>query len=341
MFKNNIMVFENGEKGYNSYRIPTIAKLKDGTLLAIAEGRLEDRSDFGENHLVIKKSKDNGESWTNFKTIFKDGKRTLSNACPIVACDGTVHLIFSKCDGTGGHKLDRRELWYTRSTDDGENWTNPKNITESIKTPDTKYIAGGPCHGLELSSGRLAIPSYLKENNGKRYGFIIYSDDSGSTWQRGGFTENCGINEVVLVELENGDLYLNGRDQGNESKRRIVTVSKDKGETWCPVKLDDSLIDPKCQGSAIRYDFSRILFVNCACTTIQKPLVAFRKDLTVRVSYDSVCTWKVSKIVKPGSSGYSDIVVCDDGTIGVFYEVYENDNFCLKFARFDLEWLEK
>ena len=52
-------VFKSGNHGYNCFRIPTIIKAKNGTILAFAEGRKKSCSDTGDVDLVYKKSFDN------------------------------------------------------------------------------------------------------------------------------------------------------------------------------------------------------------------------------------------------------------------------------------------
>ena len=53
-------VFKSGDDGYNCFRIPTIIKAKNGTILAFAEGRKKSCSDNGDIDLVYKRSSDNG-----------------------------------------------------------------------------------------------------------------------------------------------------------------------------------------------------------------------------------------------------------------------------------------
>src|SRR5581483_6374777 len=70
-----------------------------------------------------------------------------------------------------------------------------------------------------------------------------------------------------------------------------------------------------------------------------------RKNLTVKLSYDEGKTWPVSRVLEPGTSGYSDLAV---GPAGAIYCLYERgstdgkDHFAtrtLTVARFNLEWL--
>ena len=48
-------VFKNESEGYKCFRIPTILKSKNGTIIAFAEGRKNSCSDTGDIDLVLKK----------------------------------------------------------------------------------------------------------------------------------------------------------------------------------------------------------------------------------------------------------------------------------------------
>ena len=83
----------------------------------------------------------------------------------------------------------------------------------------------------------------------------------------------------------------------------------------------------------------RLLFANP-----NNPSGRERKNLSVRLSYDDGATWKYTKTLDLGPSGYSDLAVAQDGTILCFYErgAAEKDMYrtrWLTVARFNLEWL--
>ena len=77
-------VFKSGEDGYKCFRIPTILKSQNGTLLAFAEGRKNSCSDTGDIDLVLKKSSDNGNTWSALKVIWDDGNNTCGNPSPVL-----------------------------------------------------------------------------------------------------------------------------------------------------------------------------------------------------------------------------------------------------------------
>jgi sialidase-1 len=54
-----------GTEGYDCYRIPAIVRLPDGTLLIFAEGRKFNCDDHDWNDIVMKRSRDGGQTWSN------------------------------------------------------------------------------------------------------------------------------------------------------------------------------------------------------------------------------------------------------------------------------------
>ena len=60
-------MFKSGEEGYRCFRIPAIVATTSGTLLAIAEGRKTGCGGAGDIDLVLKRSHDGGETWSELK----------------------------------------------------------------------------------------------------------------------------------------------------------------------------------------------------------------------------------------------------------------------------------
>jgi sialidase-1 len=167
---------------------------------------------------------------------------------------------------------------------------------------------------------------------------VFYSDDHGATWQLGG-SEDELTNESTIVERADGSLLQNMRSYHKKNRRAIAT-SNDAGATWSPVKLDEALIEPVCQGSILRYSWpdaagrSRILFSN--------PASKERENLTIRLSYDEGASWAVSKVLHPGPSAYSCLAVLPDKSVACLYECGNKSPYeKISLARIPLDWLEK
>ncbi|MCH5599194.1 glycoside hydrolase [Niabella ginsengisoli] len=77
-------VFASGKDGYKSFRIPAIISLKDGSLLAFAEGRVNNAGDFGNIDIVMRSSSDNGKSWYALQVAVDAKELQAGNPAPVV-----------------------------------------------------------------------------------------------------------------------------------------------------------------------------------------------------------------------------------------------------------------
>ena len=114
--------------------------------------------------------------------------------------------------------------------------------------------------------------------------------------------------------------------------------------TWSHPVVDANLPDPTCQASILRLPDEDgrqlVLFSNLAKggphTRASRPA---RDHLTVRMSYDEGKTWKVSRLIHAGPSGYADMAYDEDS----IYLIYENGTESyrdkLSLLRFSLPWL--
>jgi sialidase-1 len=167
---------------------------------------------------------------------------------------------------------------------------------------------------------------------------VIYSDDHGQTWKLGGWVRPQ-MDESQVIELDDGDggLLLNMRNTA-KANLRAQSLSHDGGQTWTAPEFLPELVEARCQGSLLRYNWAdgkepgHLLFSN--------PASPRRRDLTVRVSRDDGKTWPVSKTLHEGPAAYSCLSVLPDKSIGCLYECGRANPYeKISFARFSLEWL--
>jgi sialidase-1 len=320
-------LFVGGEGGYKTYRIPALVLTKKRTVLAICEARKNGPADGGDIDLILRRSVDNGKTWSDPILIWSDGEHTIGNPVPVSDGEtGIVWLVFTK---------DNNTVYVTSSDDDGLSWKKPEDITGDVKPAAWEWYASGPGHGIQLKSGRLLIPCDHKEKDVFR-SHVIYSDDHGKTWKRGGNSDK-NTDEATAVELHDGVVYLNSRSNHMKGMRAFA-ISGDGGETFSKIRFEKDQVEPVCEASTIRFtdegkqDGNRLLFSNPADRT--------RVKMTVKMSYDEARSWPVSKLINEGKSGYSDLVVIPDMTIGLLYERGEVHYWeKITFARFTLEWL--
>ncbi len=250
-------------------------------------------------------------------------------------------------------------LYLMWTDDDGETWSQPRPLGASLhvvnpvtgeKRPFGTQFVGtqlrrGPHRGRLLVPGRgwsQSAPFALYANS---HNYVAYSDDHGDTWQAGGLTQN-GTGEACLVELSDGTVYVNSR---NESLRcrgyRAWDRSPDGGQTFTESGYDLGLPEPHCAASLARYSETpnRILFCNPAVhsATATHYDHAARHHLAVRLSEDDCRTWPTARTVCEAPAGYSALAVATDGTILCAYETLTKDSYSgtIMLARFNLAWL--
>lgn len=332
-------MFRKNSDGYACFRIPAIIQAKSGTLLAFAEGRKNSCSDSGNIDLVLKRSTDDGKTWSRPIVVWSDGSNTCGNPAPIVDREsGRIVLLMCWNDGSEsereimeGTTKDTRRIFVTHSDDEGLTWSDPKEITSFVKQKDWTWYATGPCHGIQLQTekykGRMVVSANHAKVGSKAYhAQLLYSDDRGENWKLGGVVREAGGNESSVAELSDGTLMLNMRNYNRkEGKCRSYVLSRDGGETVSETDYLSDLIEPICQGSLINYEkdgkpTSCLLFSNPA--SVEK-----RERMSVRLSRDDGKTWQECREVYAGPSAYSDLVVLGDGRVGLLYELGEKDAY--------------
>ncbi len=345
-------LFRKKVDGYNNMRIPAICKTTKGTLLAFAEGR--EGGDAGDIDTLIRRSEDDGKTWSKIRVVWSDDKNTFGNPAPIVDHDtGTIWLFSTWNLGTDhegkiwtGKSEEPRRPYLCKSTDDGKTWSKPVEM-KHLRKPDWRWYATGPCNGIQLTrgkhKGRLICPanhSYkadpTKTEPGRNWkvhrSHIIYSDDHPKTWKLGGIHDDL-TNESTVAELSDGSVMQNMRNYFGKHNR-AVAVSKDGGETFGKLYLDDALQSPTCQASLLRFSWpedgkSRLMFSSPTDR---------RNKMTIRISYDEGKTWPVSKLIYKGDGAYSNLIKLSDDKVGLFYE--KDGHASMVFATIPLAEIE-
>lgn len=349
------IVFQSGTEGHKIYRIPAIIKAPNGDLLAFAEGRVNGGGDFGDINIVMKRSVDNGKTWSNLKTIVDYANLQAGNQAPVVDYSdpkfpkGRIFLFYN----TGNNHENEvrkgnglREVWFVTSTDNGKTWSEATNITTQVHRPkqpsikpeynfkeDWRSYANTPGHALQISEGkykgRIYVPANHSEGEPKKdfldyFAHGYYSDDHGKTFHLSEKVSLEGSNEATAAELSDDGLVLNARNQKGDKRFRINAISKNGGRNWESINFDENLPDPVCEGSILNIGKQKnkhiLAFSNAADQ--QK-----RDNLTIRISFDEGKTWKLNKLIekktnedKNDFSAYSDLVKIDDSTVGILYE---------------------
>merc|ERR1711871_551066 len=252
-----VPVFTHGEKGYPCIRIPSIIKT-NASLLAFAGTRCGKGDGCFPHHstttdhmdLVMKRSTDNGATWSDMKVLYRDSCDERDHGTPVYdEVRGRVVLVTR---GTG----DR--TFTLHSDDDGATWSTP------VPVPLGRHNTSRPSpgRGLQLRTtnkhapGRLLFVAQLGSGGKWARGNVVYfSDDGGESWD---FSRTVVPNgqEAQIVELSNGTLLLNAR-RGLESGHiynRLFATSDDGGRTWTNGTIRNDLDAASCMGSFLSHD---------------------------------------------------------------------------------------
>ncbi|MCA9039152.1 MAG: exo-alpha-sialidase [Planctomycetaceae bacterium] len=335
------------------YRIPSLVKTNSGALLAVAERRLG-LHDHSENDLVMRRSTDNGQTWTPIELVVEAGGDSLNDPCMVVLDTGRILLRYThfprgvharKTDhtvqaktGYGGPENVR--VFLMHSDDEGKTWSEPRDMTRQMRRESAISI-GSPGVGIQLKarshSGRIILPLYevypLGEENRFTKNSVVYSDDGGESWT---LSKNIPEpndfgygDEAQLVELDNGKLLLTSRDHDGGIYRKL-SRSTDGGETWSTHTYLTEFVTPHCMASILRYQHEgEDLLLHCAANTRR-----WRLHGTIFYSRDNGHHWLTAREIEPEYLGYNVLCQLENGRIGCLYETED----CLKivFTEFSL-----
>ena len=344
-----VAVFTSGQDGYRSFRIPAILRAGNGDLLAFCEGRINGASDFGNIKIVMKRSTDNGVSWSALRIVASNDTLQAGNSAPVLDATDPAYpqgrLFLFYCTGDKSETQMRkgagtREVWYKTSTDNGVTWGEPVNVTTQVKAPGWRAYANTPGHAIQFNSGPYKGRIYIAANHSAgdpqphftdyiAHGY--YTDDHGKTFHLSEDVPFPGSNECMAAPLSDGRLMLNIRNQAGHPRARIIAISNDGGMHWDTTYVDPRLPDPVCQGSilnlGVRHGHPIIAVCNPADT-------AERENLTLHLSFDEGRSWAKTIPVDPVRqkefTAYSDLVNLGPRRIGVLYE--RNDYKTISFV---------
>ncbi len=366
---------------YHTFRIPGMIVAEDGSVLVFAEGRRGDGSDPRRDKsapidVVMRRSTDNGRTWQPM-VVIDSGFGTngdlvdFGDPTPVLdATTGTVFLFYGQwpdlapryvahgqsTDPDDGNQI----VWVRWSTDNGKTWSDRKQVLypdEPDETSDGLYwrqAEPGPGSGIQLGwqdrksrNGRLIIPakragSSTPEGPVTVEPFVYYSDDHGKTWQVGNVTPGPDANESEVVELTDGRVLLDARQNSGNFRRRHL--STDGGVTWGHDNPTDIPLTP-VDGSLVRYsakraahDRDRIFF-----SGPRGKGGLNRNNITVWTSYDEGKTFVNPTQFNNGFAAYSVVQRLADGTIGLLAETARGaaDAYGeITFYRFDVAQLK-
>nr|WP_315314710.1 InlB B-repeat-containing protein [Treponema denticola] len=345
------------------YRIPALAVTNDGTLLAVTDLRYTANTDLGHNHgidLLIKRSEDNGKTWsddTNITKIPKDDPNGYGDAAIIADRESNDVLILCVHGNVfypnGTHSNHLKAIQFV-SHDGGKNFSDKQDISDMI------FGFNDSWESLFFGSGRIMQSRYIKAGSHYRIysallskrsihsppihqvhhdNTVVYSDDFGSTWHVLGDASTSPIpggDEAKVEELPDGSVILSSRKNNGRFVNIFTYTDPDTGAgSWSTTKETLNL----GSGSGTN---GEILIVKARKKTGTKepvylafqslPDVWKRKNVTIHWreltntaisinDFVSAAAWNShSYLVQTGDSAYSTMDVQRDGGIGFLYE---------------------
>jgi sialidase-1 len=354
---NSVPVFTSGTEGHKSYRIPAIISLPNGDLLAFAEGRVKGSGDFGDINIVLKRSSDNGKTWSALQYVAEFDTLQAGNPAPVVDLtdptfpQGRIFLFYNTGNNHEGEVRKGKgfkQVWYKTSVDGGYTWSNAVDITLQVHRPrqpeinpaynfseDWRTYANTPGHAMQFQTGKYKGRIFVAANHSAgdpqkqatdydAHGF--YTDDHGKTFHLGASLDVPGSNESMATELSKGRLMMNSRNQKGDIRQRIVSISSNGGATWDTSFFDKNLLDPVCQGSILTIGKKGKKNILAFCNAADEKR---RDNLTLRISVDDGKTWTKNFVIDKAentrdNAAYSDIIKLSSSEIGV---LYEKDNY--------------
>ena len=353
------------------YRIPALVVTTNGTLLAFADRRYNNRDDLPNRiEVEVTRSTNNGSNWSKRIKITPTSVSKTDGygdtASVVVRNSNTVLALVASHRGfQASTPSNPININVFRSTDDGITWSKGEDITSQIYGAQCKdavrskwyaaFVSSG--NGVQLSTGRILFVLNVREDSQWNFklfrNYVMYSDDGGYTWNvsKNAPKNTVGGNEAKIVELADGRLLMSARP--SSGNKRMHAYSSDRGETWTDATPKSDITVAGSNGDMIYYtsvkngwDTNRIIhFIPTATTT-----VTGEHQYNNRVgpanpyfyySYDDGKTFIKGPQVKVGQqSGYSSLAVLHDGSIGVLYED-KSWGGPIKFMRVNFEWLTR
>jgi len=301
-----VVVFKPYEAGYVCFRYPSVVVLATGDLLMFAEGRRQTCDNHGWNDVVLKRSTNNGASWSAVQLVYSESNSTtvVTVATPSPVVDTTTGHIFVACV-----RSYERVLIVT-STNHGVTWSAATDISRSVIRPDWTGVYTGPPNGIQLASGTLMFFGFYT-TGAYAASDVFFSTDHGSSWTLGG--QVVGGTQGQGVQFANGSILLNMHALDSSDGHRLLSVSNDDGDTFSPAWYNSDLPDAGSEASMISWPPSSLLFSNPADA-------GSNQNMTIKVSIDNGAEWISLLSLWDGPCYSSSLVLLPNGLIGIAFE---------------------
>ena len=344
------------------YRIPAFAITNGGTLLAVTDLRYGHGADLGNGHridLLIKRSEDNGKTWspdTNITNVPASAHTGYGDAAIVAdreSDDVLILCVTGNISYQAGNAGNHQHVFKFISHDGGKTFpdSEKKDISDTIFAFNPLWVS------LFFGSGKIVQSRYIKAGShyriysallSKSYGdAVVYSDDFGSTWHILGNPNTAPIStpapdvtatggdEAKVEELPDGSVVLSSRNRTSSGRWiNIFTYSNsDTGAgSWGTKQFlsigsgrgtNGEILVVKARKTAGTKEPVYLVFQSLPDGPDRKKVTIHWRELPngpISVNdFVSASEWH-SYLVESGDSAYSTMAVQRDGGIGFLYE---------------------
>lgn len=325
------LVYCPGDFDSKFYRIPAIVTAKDGSLVTVADKRIEHNGDLpAKIDIVSRRSTDGGKTWEPYVTVAAHDEVGGCGDAALVVDEKTGDILAIFSHGNGLWQNEPAHISFARSKDNGKTWGKMVDINPQILTTDPngkqpiKCISAFATSGraTQLANGRIIFPLVVREKDNplfKVYG--IYTDDGGKTWKASKNPATTNGDESKVVQLADGTVIMSIRNRTGSLRK--FSYSHDNGETWSDPMPIEGLPDPRCNGDIIRYTLDGQDLLLQSLPGDPKG----RNNVAIYVSKDGGKTWPIKKTIVNLPSAYSSMTILPDGSIGILTEESANNHY--------------
>lgn len=331
--------------------IPGVTATSENTLWAAWYGGGNDEGP--DNFVMLARSTDRGESWTDILTVIHHPHEKIRTFDPVVwtAPDGTLWVFYNQAygwwDGRAG-------VWAITCADpnaDQPQWSSPRRIADGIMMNKPTVLADGRwllpvavwSHAPKNDPQRPErnVPEEFKHWDPSKAGTkLVESRDSGKTFTEIASlpTKDVRFDEHMIVERKNGSLWLLIRGINGIQE----SFSTNRGHTWS--KPQPSSIPHINSRFFIRRLHSGALLLVRHLTPEETGIPREKENgkkqndrshLTAWISDDDGKTWLGGLLLdKREEVSYPDGSQFDDGTIVITYDISRKKDRQILLSRF-------